>query len=155
MPFARSGIFACTQILVNRGLLLLSKNDFVSAQENFEQAVAVATVALNAKQKQPQRTDGEISLFSTNKDARFRLWASRYLIPRVVSAPCSNTDDTNAFQGKLPVLMSWSLCIEALVGHFVTDCRALDNATSRAGTVAGQGVNPTSQRLGRWIQMFE
>lgn len=52
-----------TQILVNRGLLLLSKNDFVSAQENFEEAAAVAAAALSAKQKQPQNTDGKGKIF--------------------------------------------------------------------------------------------
>lgn len=52
------------QIMVNRGLLLLSKNDFVSAQENFEEAAAVAASALSSKQKQRTHCiDGEGQIF--------------------------------------------------------------------------------------------
>ena len=43
------------QVLVNRGLLNFSKNEFVAAQENFRKAAAAAA----AKEEPPDDTDGE------------------------------------------------------------------------------------------------
>lgn len=42
------------QVLVNRGLLDFSKNEFVAAQENFRNAAAAA-----AKEEPPDDTDGK------------------------------------------------------------------------------------------------
>lgn len=47
--------FRLRQILVNRGLLLFSKNDFVSAQENFEKAATAAA----ANQCPRKESEGE------------------------------------------------------------------------------------------------
>lgn len=51
------------QILVNRGLLLFAKNDFVSAQENFEKAAAAAAAAVDTKHETRDEWDGESNAF--------------------------------------------------------------------------------------------
>lgn len=63
IPFTSEyNLILCVQILVNRGLLLLSKNDFVSAQEKFEKAAGAAAAALPAKQA-PRQSNGTLLLF--------------------------------------------------------------------------------------------
>lgn len=49
--------FHFLQILLNRGLLLFSKNDFVSAQENFEKA---AMAAAASSHEQPNNSEGKL-----------------------------------------------------------------------------------------------
>lgn len=58
--YAASAVFTASQILVNRGLLLFSKNEFVAAQESFEGA-AELTAAV-AKAAPPRQSEGGSSI---------------------------------------------------------------------------------------------